>query len=204
MSLLADDLLDEIEAVVPPAERIVLLGVSMGGYVLLELIRRHRARLAPRLAALALAGSRAGADDEAGKAARLAAAAALESEGIEASARTMLPKLLSPRSAGSTAEALTRAMVRETPAATAAADQRGMAERADGFDVLAAWDRPFLALVGEDDAITPSPFAEAMVEAAANAPYVALFTVPRAGHLAVLEEPAESAVALSQLVRRAG
>ncbi len=203
MSVLADDLLDDVLAASPGSEPLLLLGVSMGGYVLLELLRRHGPRLGGRVAALALAGSRASADDDAGKAQREATAHAMEAGGTAAILETMLPRLLSPRSRGSEAEAVTRRMILDTPAATAAADQRGMALRDDGFDVLGSLDRPFLALVGEDDTLTPAPFAEAMVEAAANAPYVSLVTVPRAGHLAVLESPGEVGAALAELVRRA-
>lgn len=203
MTLLADDLLEEVEAEVPASERLLLLGVSMGGYVLLELLRRHGRRLGSRVAALALVGSRANADDEAGRAARHEAVRALREEGIEASLRSMLPRLLSPRSRGSEAERLTREMVLATPAATAIADQLGMAERADGLDVLGELGRPFLAVVGEDDLLTPSPFAEAMVEAAAPCPFVRLLTLPGAGHLAVLEAPGEIAAALADLASRA-
>lgn len=203
MSLLADDLLEEIEAELPPAERILLLGVSMGGYVLLELLRRHAERLKPRVAALALVGSRASADDEAGRAARRDAARALATEGIEASLRSMMPRLLSPRSRGSEAERVTREMVLATPVATAIADQLGMAERSDGFDVLASLGRPFLAAVGEDDVLTPARFAEEMVEAASGCPFVRLLTLPGAGHLAVLEAPAEMAAAIADLASRA-
>ena len=47
-----------------------------------------------------------------------------------------------------------------TPPATAAADQRGMAARADRFDVLGTLTVPFLAAVGEDDPLTPPSAAE--------------------------------------------
>ena len=45
----AGDMAEEI-ASLPPGERVVLTGLSMGGYVLLELLRSHRAAIGERLA----------------------------------------------------------------------------------------------------------------------------------------------------------
>jgi pimeloyl-ACP methyl ester carboxylesterase len=77
-----------------------------------------------------------------------------------------------------------------TPPATAAADQRGMAERKERFDVLGTLAVPFLAAVGEEDVLTPPSASEEMLGAAGNAPYVELLTLPGA-HMAPLEHPEE-------------
>jgi pimeloyl-ACP methyl ester carboxylesterase len=102
----------------------------------------------------------------------------------------MLPQFLVPASRGGALEQLVRAMFLATPPATAAADQRGMAERLDRFDVLGTLAVPFLAAVGEDDPLTPPSASEQMVEAAENTPYKELLTLPGA-HLAPLEHPEE-------------
>ena len=184
MSLLAKDVLAALPAGIP----FVLLGCSMGGYVALELLSRLGPELKPRLRGLVLCDSRANGEDAAGKVRRGETAAAIEAEGLEPLLAKMLPQFLSPRSRGGALEQLLRTMFLATPPATAAADQRGMAERADHFDVLGMLTVPFLAAVGEDDPLTPPSASEAMVEAAGNAPYVELLTLPGA-HMAPLECP---------------
>jgi pimeloyl-ACP methyl ester carboxylesterase len=184
MSLLAEDAMPLLNG----EEPFVLMGLSMGGYVALELLARLGPRLRPRLRGVVLCDSRANADDEAGKRRRAETAAAIETNGMEPLFDAMLPQLLAPPSRGRALEQLVRAMFLATPKETAAADQRGMAERHDRFDVLGTLTVPFLAAVGEDDPLTPPSASEAMVEAAGNAPYVELLTLPGA-HMAPLEHP---------------
>lgn len=186
MSLLARDVLEEL----PADEPFVVMGLSMGGYVALELLARLGPALKPRLKGLVLCDSRANADDEAGKGRRHEAAAAIEADGLEPLLAKMLPQFLAPSSRGGALEQLVRTMFLATPPATAAADQRGMAGRVDRFDVLGTLSVPFLAAVGDDDPLTPPSAAEQMVEAAGNAPSVELLTLPGA-HLAPLEYPGE-------------
>jgi len=186
MSLLAKDVL----AGIPPEDPLVVMGLSMGGYVALELLARLGPELRPRLRGVVLCDSRANADDEAGKAKRAATAGAIEKDGMEPLLSAMLPQFLSPSSRGGALEQLIRTMFLATPPATAAADQRGMAERPDRFDVLGTLAVPFLAAVGEDDPLTPPSASEAMVEAAGSSPYVELLTLPGA-HMAPLEHPEE-------------
>ncbi len=184
MSLLAADAMELLRG----EEPFVLMGLSMGGYVALELLARLGPGLRPRLRGVVLCDSRANADDEAGKKKRADTAAAVEANGMEPLLDAMLPQFLAPASRGRALEQLVRTMFLATPPATAAADQRGMAERHDRFDVLGTLTVPFLAVVGEDDPLTPPSASEAMVEAAGNSPYVELLTLPGA-HMAPLEHP---------------
>ncbi|MBK6406269.1 MAG: alpha/beta fold hydrolase [Holophagales bacterium] len=186
MSLLARDVLEEL----PGDEPFVVMGLSMGGYVALELLARLDAGLRARLRGLVLCDSRANADDDAGKAKRADSAAAIEKDGMEPLLSKMLPQFLVPESRGGALEQLVRTMFLATPPATAAADQRGMAGRVDRFDVLGTLAVPFLAAVGDDDELTPPSASEQMVDAAVNAPWVELLTLPGA-HLAPLEHPEE-------------
>lgn len=202
MALHADDLADAIEASLPREDRFVLCGLSMGGYVVLRFLERHRRRFGARLAAVALLDSKASADDEKGKAGRRAAAEAIGREGMKAALDAMLPKLFAAANRGKEAEETTRRMMQETPPATAQADLLGMAARPDGFAQLGALDVPFLAVVGEEDVLTPPADAEAMCAAASNAPFIRLVTVPGAGHMVPLEAPADLAAPLADLIRR--
>ncbi len=185
MPLLAKDALPLLSGDDP----FVLMGLSMGGYVALELLARldpaHRARLR----GVVLCDTRAGADDEAGRKKRTDSAAAIERDGMGPVAEAMLPQFLAPGSRGGALEALVRGMVLATPPAAAAADQRGMAQRADRFDVLGSLSVPLLLAVGEGDALTPPAESERMAEAAGNAPSVSFVSIPDAAHLAPLERP---------------
>jgi len=178
MPLLAKDAAELLR----PDEPFVVMGMSMGGYVALELLARLGPELRPRLRGLVLCDSRANADDEAGKAKRTATADAIERDGMEPLLAAMLPQFLAPSSRGGALEQLIRTMFLATPPAAAAADQRGMAERADRFDVLGALAVPFLAAVGEDDPLTPPSASEAMVEAAGNSPLRRAPDAPRGPH----------------------
>jgi len=92
MDLLADDCLAVLEALAidKPA---VICGLSMGGYVALAFYRRNRSRVA----GLILAATRAGADSAEAKANRDRLAAQAKSDGPQAVAKAMLPKMLSPK-----------------------------------------------------------------------------------------------------------
>ncbi len=199
MSLLADDVADEIGTALPKDAPFLLAGLSMGGYVCFELLKRHGARFRGRVRGLALFDTKATSDDDAGRAKRKEAIDAIRKDGIAAALAAMLPKLLAKGAAGSAAEEVARRMILSTPPATAMADLAGLAVRDEGFEVLAAWDRPLLVAVGDEDAIAPPSDAEAMAAVATRAPWVKLLTVPGAGHLVPLERPEEAAAGLIAL-----
>lgn len=202
MSLLADDLAADISELLPAGEPFLLTGLSMGGYVLFEFLRRHASRFGERLAGLVLCDTRITADDDRARMLRGEAISAIRQHGIQAALDAMLPKLLARASKGGEAESATRSMILDTPPETACADLAGMAARADGFDALALFRSPLLLVVGEEDRVTPASDTEAMAEAASNAPYIRLLTVPDAGHLSPLEKPLVVAEAIQGLVAR--
>ena len=199
MSLLADDVARDVESALPGDAPFLLAGLSMGGYVCFELLKRHGARWRGRLKGLALFDTKASADDDAGRAGRKAAIEAIRRDGIEAALTAMLPKLLARGARGTVAEDLVKRMVLATPPETAMADLAGLAVRDEGFEALSTFDRPLLVAVGEEDVIAPPSDAEAMTAVASRAPWVRLLTVPGAGHMAPLEQPDEAAAGLVSL-----
>jgi pimeloyl-ACP methyl ester carboxylesterase len=203
MSLLADDMAEEISRALPEGEPFLLAGLSMGGYVAFEFVRRHGARYRGPLKGLALFDTKASADDEAGRAKRKEAIEALRIHGIEAALSAMLPNLLAKSSRRTSAEETARAMILATPPATAIADLAGLALRDEGFEVLSGWEKPLLVVVGDEDVIAPPSDAEAMMAVAGRAPWVKLVSVPGAGHLVPLENPDEAADAVVALAERA-
>lgn len=186
-----EDYADFLEAILGQLEAPAgLAGFSMGGYAALALARRRP----EKLRALALVDTRAAADDEAGRARRDEAIATARASGTGPIAEAMLPKLLSPLSQGNRdlTERVRRIMMRQKPE-TIVADLTAIRDRADARPWLPEIAIPTLAVVGEQDALTPLSDAAAMAEAI---PGARLSTVPGAGHLAPMERPGAVAGAL--------
>jgi pimeloyl-ACP methyl ester carboxylesterase len=182
IDLLADDvarLLDEREL-----ERVVLCGLSMGGYVALAFARRHP----ERLGGLVLLDTKAGTDSDDARANRLAMAERVLAEGIGFVPEVMLPRLLGETSLRERPEVVrqvTETILDQDPRGVAAA-QRGMAERSDSTGALAQIDVPTLVVVGTEDELTGPDEARTIAEAVRDA---RLVQVPGAGHLVNLERP---------------
>ncbi|MFQ5459275.1 MAG: alpha/beta fold hydrolase [Anaerolineae bacterium] len=160
---------------------VVVVGLSMGGYIAFSMWRRHR----ERIAALALVDTRAGADTQEQRAAGSELALAVEAGGMEAVAGRIVPPLLSPGARRAAVEGVGRMVMRQRPS-TAAAALKAMAARQDATPLLATIDVPVLVAVGAIDTVTPPDEAQLMADAIPNA---RLVMVPRAGHLASFEEP---------------
>src|SRR5829696_7501309 len=180
MDLLADDvarLLDD-----RGLDRVVLGGLSLGGYVALAFLRRH----ADRVSGLVLLDTKATADGDQARGDRLAMAERVQAEGVGFVPEVMLPKLLGETSREHRPELVDKvaALIREqTPAAIAGA-QRGMAARSDATDVLGSIQVPTLVITGQEDA---GP--EVGRDLAAVIPGARFLLVEEAGHLANLEQP---------------
>jgi len=161
----------------------VFAGVSIGGYVLFEFWRRHR----ERASGLILSDTRAGADNEEGRANRLKAADDVEKQGPVSFIDSMIPKLLGDTTRTARPDLVERArrMMLEMPAAGIAAVQRGMAARPDSVADLKTINVPTLVMVGAEDILTPLSEAESMQRQIGGSH---LHTIPRAGHYAVFEQ----------------
>lgn len=182
MDLLADDvarLLDDRDL-----DRVVLGGLSLGGYVALAFVRRH----ADRLGGLLLVDTKASADTEPARADRLRMVERVLAEGTGFLPEAMLPRLLGKTSLEERPELVERVTVllREQHPRAVAGAQRGMAARPDATDVLAGIAVPTLVVHGEEDAIIGPEVGR---ELAAAIPDARFLLVERAGHLANLEQP---------------
>jgi pimeloyl-ACP methyl ester carboxylesterase len=183
IDLLADDvarLLDDRRL-----DRVVLCGLSMGGYVALAFARRHP----ERLGGLVLLDTKAGPDSEAARGERLAMADRVRVEGVGFVPEVMLPRLLgetSRRERPEVVEQVTETILDQDPRGIAAA-QRGMAERPDSTASLAGIDVPTLVIVGAEDELAGPAEARTIAAAVRDA---RLVQVPGAGHLVNLEQPA--------------
>jgi 3-oxoadipate enol-lactonase len=161
-------------------DRTVVCGLSMGGYVALALWRRHRALVA----GLALANTRAGADDDAARDRRRALAERLRAEGSSFIADDPPPLL----SADAPAELWQRIkdMIRVQPPEAIAAASLGMAERTDSTEDLAGIDVPTLVITSTGDTLIPPAATSPMAQ---QIPGARLEVIDGAGHLSNLEAP---------------
>jgi pimeloyl-ACP methyl ester carboxylesterase len=182
MARYADDLVAVLDAL--GLKQAVFCGLSMGGYILFELLRRHP----ERVQGLVLADTRAEADSADGKRGRDEMVAVAEQEGAAGIATRMLSKLLAPATAQTQPEVVRQveAMILRTPVPGIVGALRAMRERPDSRPLLPEIRVPTLVLVGGEDVLTPPAVARGMVEAIPAARYA---EVPGAGHLAPLEQP---------------
>ena len=176
-------------------EPVVLCGLSMGGYIAWEFVRRHAARLH----ALILCDTRAVSDSPEAAANRLKLADDVMRLGPELVANAMLPRLFAPNPAAHRPEwdhELRQVMLATNPQGIAAAS-RGMAERGDARALLPTIDCPTLVIVGEHDVISPP--AE-MRDIATAVPRSVFQIITDAGHMAPLEQPLATNAAIRQFL----
>ncbi len=183
VKLLADDCVDLMGhlSIAPP---FVVNGLSMGGYIAFEIVRRY-----PEVVGgLVLTSTRAGADSEAGKNGRDDAIKLVDDKGVEAIVEGMLPKLFSPATMASDSEVIeyTKEVMLEASAEGVKGALAAMRDRPDSTEMLSKIEVPTLIIHGAEDKIVPVSEAQAMHEAIPNS---RLVVIPDAGHLPNLEQP---------------
>lgn len=170
----------------------VVVGLSMGGQIVMELYR-----LFPeRVAGIVLADTSAPAETEAGRQARRDAADRLLQEGMSPYSHEVLTKMVAPANVAAlpdVADHVMRMMLGTSPAGAAAA-LRGRAERPDYVEMLSRVDVPTLVVVGADDEFTPLEAARLMHERIDGSDLV---VVDGAAHMPNLERADEFNAALS-------
>ncbi len=179
---------DDVAALVTSLglERVVLVGLSLGGYVAFAFLRHHP----HALAGLVLSDTRASADTPEVRARREEQQELIEAAGEAiALADRLLEPLVGPTS--TRREDVLRA-ARELLAANRAPGVVGaleaMKSRPDSTGDLAAIAVPTLVVVGEQDQLSPPDVAAEMVKAISGA---RLAVIPDAGHLSNMENPGE-------------
>jgi 3-oxoadipate enol-lactonase len=178
-------------------ERVVLCGLSMGGYVAFEFLRRWR----ERVSGLVLIATRAGPDTTEGKRARDAAAAQAREGGAGLIADAMLPKMLAP-GAPEGLVARVRALMAATPVPGIVGALGAMRDRPDSMSLLPALaGLPALVIAGGSDQLMPVSEMSAM---AAAIPGARLVVAPGAGHLPTLETPSIVTDALQTFLAQPG
>jgi len=194
MELFADDIVELLDHL--GIGRAVIGGMSMGGYVLFNLLERYP----ERLSGASFIVTRANADDEAGKARRLKLAQDVAKFGPQVVADAFEPLLFAEASLTQRPK-----LVAEVYGWMMANDSRGLAggllamrERKDYTPLLATFRVPALAIGAEGDKVAPLEIARVI---AAGVPGCKLCIVPEAGHMANLEHPAAFNACLLQFLQ---
>ena len=198
LAAMADDvvaLLDRLNL-----ETSLVGGVSMGGYVVMEMLRR----VPHRLGGVLLLDTKAEADTEEARAGRVAMADGVRRDGTAALA-PMTTVLLGSTSLSTRPDVVEEvtAWLHEADPESVAWAQHAMAARPDSAATLASTGVPGAVVVGQEDVLSPPAQARAMADALGTQ----AIEVPGAGHLAVMEDPAAVrdalSAALSEIGRRA-
>src|SRR5260370_32951574 len=157
MSRYADGLVGVLQAT--GVDRAVVCGLSMGGYVTFELLRRHP----ERVQALILCDTKAEADSPQGRRERDELAALAQSAGATAVAERLLPALLAPATHTAQPEVVqqVRAMIERTSVAGFGGGLEAVGARPDSAPPLPQTRRPWLGVSAGVDTLTPPTLSSA-------------------------------------------
>jgi pimeloyl-ACP methyl ester carboxylesterase len=174
----------------------VFVGLSMGGYLAFTLYRRYP----ESILGLVLADTRAEADTAAQSKWRFDLAQRAGAVGPSAVVEDMLPKVLSPKRYARDPDLVerVRSIQASAPVPGIVGDLMAMAERPDSTGMLASIAVPTLVLCGEDDVLTTPADAERIAQGISGA---RLKTIPDAGHLSNMEQPALFNRAIEEFVK---
>ena len=169
-----------------------LVGLSMGGYIALAMMR-----LAPeRVAKLALLDTSARPDLPEQKTGREKLIAMAQAGKLAEVVEMLTPRFLHKnRQNDETLKRVVRDMAAETGADAFVRQQQAVMSRADARPLLATIRCPTLVLVGEGDELTPPELSKEMAGGIAGAKLV---IVPDCGHLSTLEKPEAVNAALTE------
>jgi pimeloyl-ACP methyl ester carboxylesterase len=175
--------------------RAPMIGVSIGGYLLFELWRKSRTRVA----ALGLCNTKAPADNAEARAGRLQAAHDVLDRGTEPFLQSMIPRLLGKTTRETRPDLVDGAlrMMRQMSPEDVAQVQRGLAERPDSIETLKTINVPTRLVTGDEDILTGVNEAEFMRQHIAGSQ---MKVIAKAGHYSPWEQSAEAAAIIRQFL----
>jgi len=163
-------------------DRVVLGGLSMGGYVAFACLR-----LFPeRVSALLLANTRPEPDDEDAREARRETAHRVAEQGVRVLPKLQMERLLAPNTMEYNKDVVefVRGMILESSPDGVVAALGAMRERPDSTDLLQRINIPTLVVGGVDDTLSTPEIMGGMAERIPDSRHA---TLPKAGHLSNLE-----------------
>ncbi len=182
MSLYADALIRLLDRL--DIAKAVVGGMSMGGYVLLNMVERYPERL---LGAMYLV-TRAAADDAAGREKRTTLAAEVENGNLLAVPEAFVQVLFAPQTPREKPELVSevKRWMESTPAQGVVGGLLAMRDRADYIERLGGLNVPSLVVGAEQDMAVPPEHARVLAD---GLPDAELKIILGAGHMANLERP---------------
>ena len=166
-----------------PFAQFALAGLSMGGYIAMEIMRQA----AQRVSRLALLDTAAGAEFPEQTQRRMQLIALAESGEFPKVTEILLPLLIHPaRLSDSELTGVVRSMAQNIGKDAFVRQQHAIISRADSRGLLASINCPTLVLCGRQDALTPLARHE---EIAAGIKGARLEVIEDCGHLSTLEKP---------------
>jgi len=173
-----------------PFAKFALAGLSMGGYVAMEVMRQAPSRVER----LALLDTQARAEAPEARERRLALIALAHQGRFPTVIERLLPlELHAPHLGDARLVGIIKSMARNVGMDGYLRQQNAIIHRADSRQTLADIACPTLVLCGEHDQLTPR---ERHDEMAALIKGAALVVLPECGHMATLEKPEETTRAL--------
>jgi 3-oxoadipate enol-lactonase len=196
-----EDLADDTHRIVEKLAlgRIVLAGLSMGGYVALAYAKKYQ----ESLSGLILLDTKAEADSTEQKANRDRMIAIAHERGSNPIAEAMLGKLIPAETAQNRPQLARelREMMQSTRPETIAHALAAMRDRPDQTAMLAGIKVPTLIGVGDQDAFTPPDVARAMHE---KIPGSQLRIFTGSGHMSPMEQAEQVNAAMSDFLKHLG
>ncbi|MDR0327839.1 MAG: alpha/beta hydrolase [Planctomycetaceae bacterium] len=168
-------------------EKVIIAGLSMGGYVAMQFARKY----AEQLSRIVLCGTKTAADPpQVAENRRKQATALLEGAlSLADIAETMIPKLFSASTQQRKPELLSELrniIIESQQIKGVAAATLGMAERPDTTEVLRQLNVPVLVICGAEDQFSPPLEMRRLAETTRQGTYI---EISEAGHLVPMEQP---------------
>jgi pimeloyl-ACP methyl ester carboxylesterase len=182
MDVYADDivaLMDHLKI-----DKAAVGGLSMGGYVLLNLLERYPGRVAAPI----FITTRAGGDDDAGKARRRALAEACRIQGIQPVAEAFRNILFAPETLAENPELVDEVFgwINATSPQGASAALIAMRDRQDSVALLGSISQPALVICADQDQAAPMEHSRIIAE---GLPDADLCILHGGGHMVNMEQP---------------
>ncbi len=185
------ELLDKLKL-----DRVVLGGLSMGGYVAFACLR-----LFPeRISALLLANTRPDPDTEEAKETRREVARQVAEEGVQILPKLQIGRLLARDTLENKKDVVesVREMILESSPDGVVAALGAMRERPDSTDLLEKINVPTLLVGGTEDVLSTPEIMEGMAKKIPSSRHL---TLEKSGHLSNLEAPEEFNAALGEFLK---
>jgi pimeloyl-ACP methyl ester carboxylesterase len=185
----ADDLVAFLDAL--KIERAVVGGMSMGGYILQDLLERYP----ERISAACFIATKSSADDEEGRARRSAMAAQAERLGANPIIKNFAELLFAPETMHRQPALIAQvtSWMRSTPPRALAGGLLAMRDRKDYTPLLPGFRQPSLVVVGSEDRASSHTAIELFT---AGLPNCTSQVISGAGHMVNMEQPGDFNAAL--------